>query len=50
MCRDVAGTKFAALIMYLPQVLRKSTIILRAFAFSIEVLTQDLLNTKQEYQ
>jgi hypothetical protein len=41
---------FPALILYFPEILRKSTIIFRTAAFSVEVLTQDLLNTKQEYQ
>jgi hypothetical protein len=50
MCRDVAKKKFAELILYFPEVLRKPTVILRKVAFSVEVLTQELLNTKQEYQ
>jgi hypothetical protein len=42
--------KFAALIIYFPEVLRKPTIFLRIAAFSVKFLTQKLLNTKQEYQ
>jgi hypothetical protein len=40
MLRDAVDTKFAALILCFPDVLRKPTVILRTAAFSIEVSTQ----------
>jgi hypothetical protein len=46
MCRDGADKKFAALILYFQEMLRKLTVILRSAAFSVEVLTHELLNTK----
>ena len=49
MCRDAADTKFAALFLYFPKLYGKNTVILRAADCSVEVLTQDLLNTKQEW-
>jgi len=50
MCRHVADTKFGVLIIYFPKILRTPSVILRTAVFSVEVLTQELLNTKQEYQ
>ena len=38
--------KSAALILYFQEVLRKPTVILRSAALSVEVLTQELQNTK----
>jgi hypothetical protein len=49
MCRDGADTKFAALILYFPEVLRKPTLIFRTAAFSVGILPHELLNTKQVY-
>jgi hypothetical protein len=46
----LVNKKLAALILYFPEVLRKPTVILSTAAFSVEVLTQELLNTKQDYQ
>jgi hypothetical protein len=43
-CRDEANTKCSALILYFQDVLRKHTVIFTAAAFSVEFLTQELLN------
>jgi hypothetical protein len=43
-CRDDANTKFEALTLYFQEVLRKHTVIFTVAAFSVEVLTPELLN------